>query len=280
MTILLPRNALKARKRIRLGVSVRPQRAVEVHYRDALFDLVGLLKAATAEVSQAISTGSMQPRLFALIARQMEATGQRLDVLAPQVAATWTSAANAANKAQTEAMIARALGVDWASIVTSAAIGEALETAITANVALIRTIGENHWSRVIQAISANYQGKAFAEGNLTNRLARIGSLSQQQARRIARDQTSKFSTSLNAIRQQDAGIQRYGWRNAQDQRVVGNPAGLYPQGNEAHGDHWAREGQVFRWDQPPEDGHPGQAILCRCAAEPIIDLEELDATYV
>ena len=45
-------------------------------------------------------------------------------------------------------------------------------------------------------------------------------------------------------------------------------------------DHWQREGQAFRWDQPPDDGHPGQPIHCRCTAEPIIDLDELDATYV
>ena len=61
---------------------------------------------------------------------------------------------------------------------------------------------------------------------------------------------------------------------------MGNPGGLYPEGNAVHGNHWEREGQEFRWDQPPEDGHPGQPIECRCSAEPIIDLEELDATYV
>lgn len=280
MSIILPRDAKKARKPIRAGTSVRPRRSVEVQYRDTLFQLVNLLKLSTAEISQAISSGIERPRLIGLIANKMASTGHALEALAPRAAGTWASAANTANKQQVEAMVARSLGVEWATIMASSAIASAVDTAVSGNVALIRTIGENHWGRVIEAVTANYQGKTFAEGSLTNRLARIGSLSKGQAKRIARDQTSKLCTSLNAIRQQDAGIKRYTWRTVQDQRVVGNPGGLYPEGNEAHGNHWEREGMAFSWDEPPEDGHPGQPIQCRCAAEPIIDLEELDATYV
>ena len=280
MPIILPRDAQKARKQIRAGTSVKPRRSIEVLYRDTLFQQVNLLKLSTAEISQAIALGVERPRLIALIANKMESTGRALEALAPRAAATWASTANAANKEQVEAMVARSLGVEWASIMASSAIAGAVDTAVTANVSLIRTIGESHWGRVIEAVTANYQGKSFAEGSLTNRLAKIGSISKREAKRIARDQTSKLTTSLSAIRQQDAGINRYTWRNAQDQRVVGNPGGKYPEGNAIHGNHWEREGQEFRWDQPPEDGHPGQPIQCRCSAEPIIDLEELDATYV
>lgn len=280
MPIILPRDARKARKQIRAGTSVKPRRSIEVLYRDTLFQQVNLLKLSTAELSQAIALGVQRPRLIALIANKMESTGRALEALAPRAAATWASAANAANKEQVEAMVARSLGVEWATILASSAIAAAVDTAVAANVSLIRTIGESHWGRVIEAVTANYQGKTFAEGSLTNRLAKIGNISKRQAKRIARDQTSKLNSSLNAIRQQDAGINRYTWRNSQDQRVVGNPGGLYPEGNAVHGNHWEREGQEFRWDQPPEDGHPGQPIQCRCTAEPIIDLEELDATYV
>ena len=280
MTVYLPRDAQQARKRVRVGVAIRPRRSVQVLYRDALLQQVRLLVLATDTVAQALTAGGERAASFALIARQMQRTGRTLDALAPQIAGTWGSASNAANKQQVERMIARALGVEWARVVSSSAIGAAVNSAVTANVGLIRTLADNHWSRVIEAVTGNYQGKVFAEGSLTQRLARIGRISQVQARLIARDQTAKLASDLNAIRQQDAGIQRYRWRNVQDQRVVGNPVGLYPEGNEAHGDHWGREGEEYRWDSPPEDGHPGQAILCRCAAEPVIDLDELDATYV
>ncbi len=33
-------------------------------------------------------------------------------------------------------------------------------------------------------------------------------------------------------------------------------------------DHLVREGKIFRWDNPPEGGHPGADHNCRCWAEP------------
>ncbi len=34
--------------------------------------------------------------------------------------------------------------------------------------------------------------------------------------------------------------------------------------------HAAREGEIFNWHVPPEDGHPGEAHNCRCWAEPYV----------
>ena len=49
--------------------------------------------------------------------------------------------------------------------------------------------------------------------------------------------------------------------NIADERVRGNPNGKYPN---AKYNHWEREGQIFSVDEPPEDGHPGEPIRCRC----------------
>ena len=68
------------------------------------------------------------------------------------------------------------------------------------------------------------------------------------------------------------GADKYIWHNMGDLRVVGNPSGLYPVGNEYHGDHWHREGKVFLWSEPPSDGHPGTAYGCRCVALPLLSL--------
>lgn len=35
--------------------------------------------------------------------------------------------------------------------------------------------------------------------------------------------------------------------------------------------HAARSGLVFKWSNPPDGGHPGQAVRCRCVAQPLID---------
>lgn len=78
-----------------------------------------------------------------------------------------------------------------------------------------------------------------------------------QAERIARDQVGKMNGLLTALRQTASGVERYRWRTSRDPRV-----------RELHAQ---REGDVFSWDQPPSDGHPGMPIMCRCGAQPVMD---------
>ena len=98
---------------------------------------------------------------------------------------------------------------------------------------------------------------------------------KERAQVIARDQTSKMNTNINQIRQTALGIQEYIWRTSEDSRVVGAPGGKYPQGNAMHGNHYVRNGKIFRWDEPPDDGHPGWPIQCRCVALGIVDRSQL-----
>ena len=64
-----------------------------------------------------------------------------------------------------------------------------------------------------------------------------------------------FAGLINQLRQQDLGIERYIWRSRDDAKVRDR--------------HAANDDRLFRWDTPPEGGHPGQAYNCRCTAEPI-----------
>ena len=92
---------------------------------------------------------------------------------------------------------------------------------------------------------------AFLKNQLgveTNRAALIGS-----------DQVGKLNSRLMQFYQRSAGITEYRWQTMQDSRV--RPR------------HRARQGKIFRWDEPPEDGHPGEAIRCRCVADPVIAID-------
>lgn len=44
--------------------------------------------------------------------------------------------------------------------------------------------------------------------------------------------------------------------------------------NKVRSEHAERDGKVFEWNNPPEDGHPGEAPNCRCRAE---DLDANDS---
>lgn len=110
--------------------------------------------------------------------------------------------------------------------------------------------------------------------------ADLPGISYRRARIIARDQTAKLNSSLTQGRMTDAGLETYVWDTAQDERVRGDPDGLYPK---ALPSHFVMQGKICRWDDPTvwlENGewvkragdapyfHPGMAIMCRCVAVP------------
>lgn len=75
-----------------------------------------------------------------------------------------------------------------------------------------------------------------------------------------------FAGLINQLRQQDLGIERYIWRSQDDAKV-----------RDSHEEY---DDRVFRWDEAPAGGHPGQAHNCRCYAEPLRPDAPNDATLV
>lgn len=142
------------------------------------------------------------------------------------------------------------------------------------NVKLITSISEDYFDKLEQTVFRNVQ-----QGKLTKDIAEeiknVYGVTTNRAKLIARDQVSKFNGNLTRLRQKNVGIEKYKWSNSGDERVRGNPDGLYPK---AIPSHWAYETQengygpgIFSWEEPPEDGHPGAAINCRCVALPVFE---------
>lgn len=124
------------------------------------------------------------------------------------------------------------------------------------NVDLIKTIP----TRLHDELRGVVQ-KAFADAwpwkRLSESIQQRFSVNEFVARRIARDQMGKLHGQLTQARQEAAGVKRYIWRTSKDERV--------------RPEHAARENVEFSWDVPPDDGHPGIPIQCRCHAEPVLD---------
>lgn len=104
------------------------------------------------------------------------------------------------------------------------------------------------WDRRLESIFSDYQTHP----------ERIRSLRVNMEERLL----LAFAGLINELRQEDLGIQRYVWRSRDDAKV-----------RVRHAEH---DNRVFRWDEPPEDGHPGQAYNCRCVAEPILPVAQND----
>ncbi len=125
-----------------------------------------------------------------------------------------------------------------------------------ANARLIRSVAEDHLDRVADAVEDGFKRGSRASV-VAERIAEATGITQRRAKTIARDQIATLQGQVVAARQQRLGIERYRWRTVGDARV--------------RTAHALREGRIFRWDQPPNDGHPGQPINCRCYAEPVLE---------
>lgn len=99
----------------------------------------------------------------------------------------------------------------------------------------------NAWDARLESIYSEYQ----------NHPQRLRPLRTAMEERLLR----AFAGLINQLRQEDLGIEGYIWRSQDDAKV-----------RDSHAEY---DDQVFRWDDPPAGGHPGEAHNCRCFAEPI-----------
>lgn len=252
----------KARKSTKTARPILPSRAVQKNYRQGLFQLNQILKAQTERISELQRLGAPASQIFAEIEAALAQSDGAYAAASTRLANQFVDSLDQDNRRKFQSMITDALGVDSATVIDGPATKELIELGVQENVNLIKSIPQEHFDKVSRAVLDNYRGTKFEEGSLTNRLKKIGSITDRRAKFIARDQTAKLIGSINEVRQADAGIKEYVWRNMRDQRVVGNPGGLYPKGNKGHMDHWTREGKTYKWGSPPADGHPGEAYNC------------------
>lgn len=173
---------------------------------------------------------------------------------------------------QTARQVQAVLGVD---VLPTAGLKYQASEFTRDSVAMIRSVGEEFFQDLEADILGALQGGARWE-QLSGVIAERYGVSAKRANLIARDQMGTLVSRISQAKQQAAGATKYIWRTSEDERVVGAP-GNKSKPNMRHGDHHARNGKLFTWDRPPHDGHPGEAINCRCTAEPVWDDEEVDA---
>ena len=153
--------------------------------------------------------------------------------------------------------MSRYLGVNVGPFMNDLKLEGRMAQFLSENVRLIKTIPERYHAKLLNDLVALGIDRPFDQQALTRVLRSNYKSSGYNLRRLTRDQTSKLIGQFNQARQEQIGIIEYVWRTSQDERV--RPT------------HVVKDGQLFRWDSPPPDtGHPGQDIQCRCRARPVI----------
>jgi SPP1 gp7 family putative phage head morphogenesis protein len=182
--------------------------------------------------------------------------------LAPMIAQTGQATADA-QKRELGKQLKAAIGLEVP--IRDPKLQPRLEAWTAENVALIKSIPARYLDDVQKVVT-----RSIADGDrweeLADKLEERFGVAESSAQLVARDQVGKFYAAVGQARQEDLGVTRYTWRTSQDERV--------------RPEHVAREGKVFSWDDPPEDGHPGEPVNCRCTAEPVLDelIASLDET--
>lgn len=146
-------------------------------------------------------------------------------------------------------------------------LAEMQKNWVSQNTSLIKSVPAQNMAKVEQVVRTGVMGGTTAK-EIAKQVKAASGVSDRRAMIIARDQIGKANGELTQHRQTDLGVEEYKWVTAHDERVRGNPSGRFPR---AVPSHYAREGKTFRWDDPPDGGHPGMAVLCRCFAEPVFD---------
>lgn len=272
----------RLRKKVgRKAKPVEPVHAVELHYRwEMTTHLVKPLREAGKRIAADLrSSWSPRPRvgdgavgvgdagppdLDRAIAREAARFG-RLDEYAAKLAADVATRALRGVDSRLVKNLVQSIGVDLTDTFDDSMIGPAMSEAISANVDLIKSIPSQYFEEIEAAVTKTFRDGLMWQDAVAE-IQRIGDVTETRAKVIARDQMGKLNSSFNEVRQTGLGIQEYEWRGVGDQRERDS--------------HKAMEGKRCRWDKPPivdgEAVHPGQAILCRCSAVPIIDLELIE----
>lgn len=159
------------------------------------------------------------------------------------------------------------VGVDLSVLIKRPAFQDQIQLSVKQNLGLISTMTDKQVSQLQGMMYQQLRSGQIDIGALREKITKDFGRSKDYADRIALDQTHKLNAAISEICTKSIGSNKYIWRNSQDRRVRGNPAGLYPH---AKHDHWARESEIFYWNKPPPGGHPGQDYNCRCYAEPVL----------
>lgn len=118
---------------------------------------------------------------------------------------------------------------------------------------LIRDISDDMRRRIEAAVFRTVSG-SMSRRDLAKQVREIMAIGRHRARFIARDQANKIAGKLDELRHREAGIGKYRWETARDDRV--RPT------------HRANQGKVFSWENPPAaTGHPRTEPNCRCRAQ-------------
>lgn len=188
---------------------------------------------------------------------RLRMTYSNIETIGKAAANAFVNNTNTDNKKRFYTSIENAVGIDLNSVIQSEGLENILTATVRENVNLIKSIPDEYF-KSLETIVFTGTTQGSRSGSMIDQIKKLNGSTTKRARVIARDQTSKLNSAITQQRSQNLGSVEYVWRTSSDERVRES--------------HKRNNGKTFRWDDPPETGHPGQDIMCRCIAQVIIEV--------
>lgn len=186
------------------------------------------------------------------LTRELEAAEAELErlilILTPQLR-DWTIKLERWHRRKFVGAVLSPTGVDLSTLLGPA--GETVDSFRQSILALIRNIDDDTRNAIAGDVWRGFQGRT-PRRTIARQIAERTEIGRKRALFIASDQTQKMGARLDQARQEEAGFEEYEWMHSGKLRP--RPV------------HVARNGQIYRWDKPPADGHPGSQPYCGCKA--------------
>lgn len=251
---------------------IKAAKVVEVAYRRELLNLVAGLKGAVdlsiLELEEGFTADAKKPAARALLLiKQLKLKEKELLRKIDSMASRFVFKGDKINQKKFTSVLKKDAGIDVGLIVRkNPKISKLLKTRISENTQLIKNLSSDYVARIEEDIVESMTSGTPLE--LFQKLKQSFGITENRAKLIARDQTSKVFAALNEARQKSLGIVKYRWITASDKAVRKN--------------HKKLHNTIHLWDEPPivnqktkERANPGEEIQCRCLAQAIFDLDEM-----
>jgi hypothetical protein len=203
---------------------------------DSIFDLDSILAAIEGELQRLVL--SIRPSLR-----------------------DWAVRAEGWHRGKWRGAVMTATSIDLGTLLGGGDVSETVESFLSRNVGLIRSVSDETRARVSDIVLRGYQARSPLR-QVAKEMSEAVDLSRKRALRISADQNSKMAARLDQARQEQAGITSFKWRHS----IKRHPRAL----------HVAHDEKVFRWDALPlldgKPDRPGDAPFCGCRAQALIDL--------
>lgn len=256
---LLPPDRAEARYRAALERAIRQMREEVEREVARTWDA----HAPAVRSGMDASLASQSRILTNALARKFQAF---FDRLAPGVAGKFVTQVDRHSTASLHSSLKEASGgLSLKTSVVTGRVAEIAKAATAENVGLIRSIPQQYFKDIQGAVMRSIQ-KGDGVKTVLEAVQKTGAVAERRAKLIARDQTAKATSAINAARLDALKVRKFEWLHS--------GGGKEPR--PLHKD--VLNGQIFRLDDPPviddktgERGLPGQLINCRCRMVPVID---------